>query len=486
MGNPILAFPDPEDDVQMAMRESPVGHERAVACLKGLGVFRLLISLASGQGRLMLRGTKRTSTLSRVAAQICPAVAAICCGAVSSGCANRGDLPLRTLPASTLVVADRVDHLDVVAREPMVVEHQDGTLFVSGYGQPRPRLWKSQDHGKTWTRVNVGSEADGAVGDSDVDLAIAPDGTLFFVNMGFDRKAREGTHIAIGVSRDLGATWRWTLLSKNRFDDRPWVKVAADGTAHVIWNDGNGIRYVVSRDGGVTWIQRPRIYPQGGSSHLAVGPNKEVAVRVTPLSASGFKFNEGVDLIAISVDGGATWQNHPAPGQRHWATSYTDPSYRENMRWVEPLAWDSGGALYSFWTNQKDLWLARSVDRGETWTNWHVAASDEMSYFPYLVARGRGELAATWFSGRGETLHAHVARFDVRNGATPPKIIESPPIRPESWRSSARPEDPPIREPGGEYMAVTFLRAGGLAVVSDIQNAREQHFGFSWSRLEER
>jgi hypothetical protein len=38
----------------------------------------------------------------------------------------------------------------------------------------------------------------------------------------------------------------------------------------------------------------------------------------------------------------------------------------------------------------------------------------------------------------------------------------------------------------GEYLAVSFLRAGGLVVVSPIQNGREWRFGFSLWRVEER
>lgn len=424
---------------------------------------------------------KNRGALTRRRSRVSLSVLPFCCVIVSYSCAhvtNHGIVTQSSKAAvSTLVVVDSVDHLDALAREPMVVEHPDGTLFVSGYGDPGPKLWKSRDHGATWSRVNVGSEADGAIGNSDVDLAVARDGTLYFVTMGFNGKALEGTHIAMGVSRDLGATWRWTMLSKNRFDDRPWVAVAADGTAHVIWNDGSGVNYAISHDRGVTWTQRPRIHGQGGSSHLAVGPNQEVAVRVTPLSASGGKFDPGVDLIAVSVDGGATWQKHPAPGQRQWTASFKDFP----LRWVEPLAWDSRGALYSFWINPEGLWLARSADRGETWTSWHVANRDETSYFPYLIASGPGELAATWFSGRDATLQAHVGRLDVAGGDAPPRFIESQPFQPDSWRG-----DPQTRDTAGEYLPVTFLRSGGIGVVSAIQNRREQRLGFTWRRFEER
>jgi hypothetical protein len=148
---------------------------------------------------------------------------------------------------------------DRLAREPMIVEHPSGALFVAGYGAldrrtnvETPNLWKSTDGGKTFTRVNVGTTGPGALGNSDVDLAVAADGTLYFVSMTYDNKVNEGVDINIGVSRDVGATWKWTQLSNTRWDDRPWVEVAPDGTAHVIWNDGDGVSHAVSTDRGET------------------------------------------------------------------------------------------------------------------------------------------------------------------------------------------------------------------------------------------
>jgi hypothetical protein len=381
----------------------------------------------------------------------------------------------------TLVATERVDHLDRLAREPMVVELSDGTLFVSGYdGDPEksPNLWRSRDRGATWESVNVGGKADGAIGNSDVDLAVSRDDTLYFVVMSFDRKAGEGTRIAVGVSKNAGATWSWKILSENRFDDRPWVAVAPNGTAHVIWNDGNGVRHAVSQDGGASWSVQPRINDQGGSSHLAIGTHGEVAVRVVPLSASGNKFTEGVDLIAVSFDGGKTWQKHAAPGQRDWSPDFS----KGTPRWVEPVAWDESGALYYIWGTTKGLWLARSFDQGETWTNWHIVERDEVSYYPYLIARGRGELAATWSSGQSETFQVHVARINVSEGKAPPQVIESQPFQIDAWSkvSEEHPADPVHRVTAGEYIPVTFLRAGGLGVVTTIQNRPEKRLGFTW------
>lgn len=407
------------------------------------------------------------------------ALASGCSLAPDSGRATRGtEVP-------TLVMASPVEHLGRRTREPMVVEHPNGTLFVAGYGESTPTLWASHDGGATWSRVEVGTEAEGAIGNSDVDLAVAPNGTLYFVSMLFDREASEGIQINIGVSRDAGITWSWTLLSKTRFDDRPWVEVATDGTPHVIWNDGEGVYHATSPDDGRTWIEQDRITPQGGSSHLAVGLNGEIAVRITPFSASGNKNHPGVDLIAVSTNGGRTWRKHPAPGRRKWAFPLSD---EETLpRWVEPLAWDARGALYSLWSNEEGLWLARSTDLGANWSTWRVVQSEKVMYFPYLVASGAGELAATWFSGPAATMHAHVARFEVGPGEAPPRVIQAPPFQPDTW-SRTPPKDggPPPRDPGGEYLAVTFLKSGALAVVSPIQNPATQRFGFSWWRIEAR
>lgn len=408
----------------------------------------------------------------RVRHTLAPFVACV----VLAGCSTAG---APSTPMSVLTVTQQVDHLDAIAREPMVAEHPDGSLFVSGYGQPGgPKLWKSTDRGATWSRVHVGTEADGAIGNSDVDLAVAPDGTLYFVTMGYDRVKFEGTHVAIGVSRDAGANWKWTMLSKTRFDDRPWVEVAPDGTAHVIWNDGSGVRHAMSRDRGVTWTAGARIHARGGSSHLAVGPHGEVAVRVSPASASGNKFEKDVDLIAVSTDGGTTWATQAVPGQRTW----TDASA---ARWVEPLAWDAGGALFHLWTEGTAVWLARSTDFGARWTMWRVAEGADSAYFPYLTAGRPGELAATWHTGARSSLKWHMARITASSDDAPPRVIQSAGLVMETFRrdsSLAAPE----REPAGEYVPVAFLRDGSIAVATTIQNHRQQRVGFTWWRFSTR
>ncbi|HEY0156942.1 MAG TPA: sialidase family protein [Thermoanaerobaculia bacterium] len=397
--------------------------------------------------------------------------------ALLAGCAST--------PRTGLQVVQRVEHLDVVAREPMFVEHPGGTLFVSGYWEPRPTLWKSVDRGTTWSRVDVGTEAEGAVGNSDVDLAMAPDGTLYFAAMTYDREAGEGRQIAVGVSSDAGSTWRWTTLSKVRFDDRPWVEVTPDGTAHAIWNDGVGVSYTASRDRGKTWTPATRIHDRGGSSHLAAGPAGELAVRITPLSASGNKYDEGVDLIAVSTDGGGSWQKYPAPGQRDWSPDFMSDA---TPRWVEPLAWDSGGRLYSLWADKQGIRLARSDDRGAHWRTWTVTETAAPAFFPYLAARGEGELAATWFTASTNDMHDlrwQVARIGGAAGEAEPRVRISAPQSLESRRPREK-DGPLFNDPAGEYLPVGFLRDGSIAVVTPVQNQPAGRRGFVWWTFQNR
>ncbi|MBS0393840.1 MAG: exo-alpha-sialidase [Proteobacteria bacterium] len=391
-----------------------------------------------------------------------------------------------------LAVTLHVEQVGYPAREPMLAELPDGTLFITGYagavhaestGEPQtvPRLWKSTDRGAHWTSVNVGTERDGAVGNSDVDLAVARDGTLYLVTMGYDRKAGEGTHVAVGVSGDAGSTWRWTMLSKQRLDDRPWVAVEPNGTAHVIWNDGAGVQHALSRDRGASWSRPQRVHPEGGSSHLAAGPRGELAVRVVPLSASGRMYSEHADLVAVSTDGGATWRDRAVPGRRTWA-----PVEGTTPRWVEPVAWDAAGDLYLLWTEASRVWLARSRDQGASWASWVIAEAggDDLAYFPYLVARGAGDLAASWFSGAGEQLRFHACAVRVGGAGSRPRVACSSPLTADSWAPSALPDSlARARSPAGEYVPVALLTDGELAVASPIQDAQAARYGFSFWRF---
>lgn len=376
-------------------------------------------------------------------------------------------------------VPDAVQRTDVylgqAVREPMLVEHPSGVLFVAGYSRDEaeasdpPNLYRSGDGGATWSQVDVGSVADGALGNSDVDLVVGPEGTIYFLTMGFDRTVGEGTHVALGMSRDVGLSWEWHSVSETRFDDRPWLALT-DGLVHVVWNDGAGVRHAVREEDG-SWSERERISTAGGSSHLAAGPEGELAVRITPGSASGGRLDPEADWIAISTDGGGSWETVDAPGLRTWD---------EVPRWVEPIAWGSDGTLYSLWSGGSELWLASSTDLGVSWNERLLMRTDAPSYYPLLSVSPSGLVAASWFTGLGDDLEGQIAVVapDTADGT----VEHWTGLAVDAWvgsRSERR------REPAGEYFPVKFLADGDLGAVLPIQDS-EYGDGLSWVRIKRR
>ncbi|MBL8981927.1 MAG: exo-alpha-sialidase [Gemmatimonadetes bacterium] len=401
-----------------------------------------------------------------------------------AACAGQGEVASAT---PSLVLSDSSEVIDRLGREPMLVQHPGGTIFVAGYGDTVPHLWRSADTGRSWEAVPLGARADGAYGNSDVELAVGPDSTLYFLNMSFDRQKLEGTRMDLATSRDGGATWQWQQLSDTRLDDRPWIEVAPDNTVHAIWNDGAGVSYMRSTDGGRTWTERPHIHPMGGSSHMAVGPRGELAVRVVPISVSGNSFNAGEDWLFTSTDRGETWVKRTPPGTRVWEamrdTTTTPPTWNEapQPRWVEPVAWDSTGALFSLWGHDNRVWLARSRDQGATWTTWEVAHDSAVTYFPYLIARGNGQLAASWFTGTGDALRATVAYIETA-GDGAPRVARAPSFQPEAFQQGFPPDTATVRSAAGEYLGMSFLRDGSLGVAVPIQHPAAQRLGVAFRR----
>ena len=143
--------------------------------------------------------------------------------------------------------------------------------------------------------------------------------------------------------------------------------------ARAIWNDGSGVSHAVSRDRGTTWAQDRRIFPGGGSSHLAISPTGPIAVRVVPLEASGNRARPGVDFPSeVSMDGGRTWTPRNAPlaigcGQIlsacHGGSSH--------LHGIQPVR------SIPLWSEGKSMWLARSLDNGASWRAWRVSQSRE-------------------------------------------------------------------------------------------------------------
>lgn len=351
--------------------------------------------------------------------------------------------PTQRLPQPLgLVVSEPVEVRGARAIEPAIERAPDGALWVAGQHrgeiqQPAP-LWKSLDSGATWSRIDVGAPEDGAIGWSDVELAVAPDGTVYFAMMTF---YDVGVSIVVGASTDGGSSWTWRPLCLQPFADRPWIEVASDGTAHAVWNDGVVVRHAVSRDRGATWVEGVPVHAPGGDGMLAIGPDGELAVRILPTSGGGWTgWGEEQDGVAISTDGGVSWTFRALPGDRSYATD-------QPFRWADPIAFDVAGTLYASWGEGSRLFLGHSTDLGESWRVTPIATVDGVAAYPSLRSgREPGVVAASWQTWDEKIVRGHVGLVEAAD-------TEAPRVRQGSFEMVWV----------GEYFQLAFLTDAVLA-----------------------
>lgn len=347
---------------------------------------------------------------------------ALLAAVVLAGCVSApAPAPEPATPALVVVEGPRIDATQT-AREPSLVAAPDGTLYVAGYWGPVryaerppatpanaasvPLLWRSADAGATWERLDL-SRDPLARGNSDVSLAVDADGRLYYASLSF---GPPGYAIAMGASADRGATWRWSLLSAAPYADRPWVRIAPDGAAHVVWNDGDGVHHAESTDGGATWTARPRVSPTGGSAGFAISQSGALAVRVVPIAGGGLLCAPDTDGVAVSTDDGESWTMRDVPGTVAFRAEPAGCVDDGPVRRVwDPVAF-AGDTLATAWSDGATLWMERSDDLGATWRATAVAEEGgSVPFFPFVRAGAGGALAVTWFADVGGTVAARAA-----------------------------------------------------------------------------
>ena len=151
-------------------------------------------------------------------------------------------------------------HVDTgnYAAEPSIVVAPDGTELVVAPAGPGVRapapigalgiggdlLWRSMDHGRTWSTVNT---YDMGTGGSDSDIAVAPDGTLYASGLTYPACA------TVSRSGDGDRTWLGVPMSacarSPLVNDRQWNATAGNDTLYTVVGDPGGREIDLIRSG---------------------------------------------------------------------------------------------------------------------------------------------------------------------------------------------------------------------------------------------
>ena len=269
---------------------------------------------------------------------------------------------------------------------------------------------RSTDKGRTWTDPNVRINTDvGEAAQMDPVLVANATGDLFAAWQDYREDPWNAT-IYFAGSTDGGASWtdpnvRVVDLGMRGVQRDPSLAADASGTVYAVWHQVNetagDIYFAKSTDGGSAWTH----------PNVKVNPDNVTAVEALPVIAVGpggvlyvvwgdGRTNQGDLYLAKSVDGGATWTTPPGRIE-------SDPSHPGQY---EPtIAVDRTGNVSVAWGDYRngnwDVYFAASTDGGNSWTRPNIMVNPPRpagQFEPAIALGPDGRLFAAFADERNQ------------------------------------------------------------------------------------
>ena len=290
-------------------------------------------------------------------------------------------------------------------------------------------VYYSADAGQTWTYDAMSSPY---VVWGDPCIIVDTAGHYYFFHLSYPDYTYFIDRMVCQKSTDGGATWGNDTYFAHfwpKQQDKEWAVVdRANNNIYVSWSqfdsygsaassDSSHILFTRSTDAGATWMEPVRLNKKGGDcidsddtvegAVPAVGPNGEVYV--SWIGMDGIYFDR-------SLDGGLTWfetdsllvdvpggWDYPIPGlQRCNGLPVTG---------CDTSGGPHHGAVYINWSDQRngtddtDVWLMKSTDGGNAWSNPIRVNDDPPGNHQFL----------TWFTVDQVTGYLWFVFYDRRN-----------------------------------------------------------------------
>ena len=307
----------------------------------------------------------------------------------------------------------------------------------------------SFDQGESWGGEIYGA---GENNSGDPTTSISLDGR-WFINY-IDGGGNYGG-MGISYSDDQGQTWTPVFIASNPGSladkNHMWIDNSPtsdyEGNLYVAWTDFGGSNnndIVISRstDAGESWSPKVNL-SQGinAGSHsqgvnISTGPNGEVYVVWTIYD--GWPQDEKAIGMARSLDGGETWE--PAVRIIDDIRGIRNSDVPQNMRVnsfpaaaVDCSNGSTRGNIYVVWTNigvpgentgnDRDVYLIRSTDDGDTWSDPIRVNQDEIGqgkahYLPWIaVDPSNGVVSVIFYDNRNTNANQAEAWVAVSSDA---------------------------------------------------------------------
>jgi hypothetical protein len=236
----------------------------------------------------------------------------------------------------------------------------------------------------------------------DIDTAFAPEPSPSGTYRMYVASLNLGS-VNVAVSNDNGATFSQTPVQAGLpLDDREWIAAYGPDTSLLSYHDvaTDNIDVLRSDNGGAVYTQIARVIPdtdyKAGNNelgNLVVDHNTAtpsgfwayqafVAPSSNPGLTGGSTFDEA--FLGVSADGGQTWTDKPIPCSTQFGATGLDHNF-PNVS-VAP-----NGTLFYTVSNDKAVYVAESVDHGDSWSCSAAVSSVGQAIYPWIVATSAGE-----------------------------------------------------------------------------------------------
>lgn len=278
---------------------------------------------------------------------------------------------------------------------------EEPTIYIDPFNTNRiiaganiNNVYYSEDGGYTWSADQLYSSSYGVWGDP--VTIVDNDGNYLFFHLSNPPGGNWIDRIVCQKSTDGGQTWNdgtYMGLNGTKAQDKHWAIVDREnGNIYVTWtqfdhynssnpDDRSNIMFSKSLDNGDSWSPAMRINEVDGDcidedntvegAVPAVGPNGEIYV--------AWAGPEGI-VFDKSLDQGETWLDEDIfvsdfPGGWDYSIPGINRCNGLPVTVCDLSGGEHNGTIYINWTDQRngtddtDVWLVKSTDGGETWSN---------------------------------------------------------------------------------------------------------------------